>query len=157
MKRVVTMAILLVALGGIAYVFVGDALRPGSEHVDPPMSEDHTQGPTGLTVYYFDMGKDCTTCLNLEAYTYETLARYFGEKLASGAIAWQVVDVDLKENGHFVEEFGLYTKSVVLARHEGEAIVWHDNLSRIWELVYDKEAYTDYIRAQVEQALGAVS
>ena len=157
MKRVVTGAILLLAAAGVLYVVLGGA-------VEAPKKEQHAPDTAStvsdrladdcLLVYYFDMGKDCTTCLNLESYTLETLEEHFGEQLASGAVIWQVVDVDQPESEHFVTEFGLYTKSVVLVRMEGSEPVTHENLSRIWELVYDKEAYMAYIRDQVSAALG---
>ena len=151
MKRALTIVIVFLALGSMAYVlFGGRELRPTAGEA----TVSHAGGP-GLVVYYFDMGKDCSTCLNLEAYTRETLEKYFAAELSSGAIRWEVVDVDLPENEHYVAEFGLYTKSVVLAVRSQDEIVWHDNLSRIWELVYDKGPYMEYIRAQVSQALGA--
>jgi len=147
----------LLALGGVLYVFTGTPVnnRPSEPEGGGDDAAAAGHAPARLVVYYFDMGKDCTTCLNLESYTYETLQTHFGEQLESGEIRWERVDVDLPENGHFVSRFGLYTKSVVLARPEGDGATWHDNLSRIWELVYDKEAYMRYIRTQVDEALEA--
>ncbi len=110
---------------------------------------------SALIVYYFDMGKDCSTCLNLETYTHETLRTHFSDKLALGEIRWEVVDVDSPANAHFVEGFGLYTKSVVLARMKDGEVGEFDNLSRIWELVYDRDAYMTYVKAQIDTILGA--
>lgn len=152
MKQAITIAILLLALGSVLYVL------SGSDGVAPTSPEAVKGGQLdGLVVYYFDMGKDCSTCLNLESYTHETLTTYFADDLASGAIQWRVVDVDVSEHGHFVEDFGLYTKSVVLAEYTAGEVVAYNNLSRIWELVYDKTAYMDYVREQVADALGANS
>ncbi len=152
MKQAFSITILMLALGSVLYVLSGsDAIAPTPPNVSAGGEND------GLVVYYFDMGKDCSTCLNLESYTHETLTTYFADALANGAIQWRVVDVDVSEHGHFVEDFGLYTKSVVLARYADGAVVAYENLSRIWELVYDKAAYMDYVREQVDTALGANS
>lgn len=152
MKRGITIAIFLLALVSAIYVL------SGSDAIAPTLPEEAGGAEAdGLVVYYFDMGKDCSTCLNLESYTHETLTTHFAEALASGAIQWQVIDVDASEQGHFVEDFGLYTKSVVLAHYAAGEVVEYDNLSRIWELVYDKAAYMDYVRKQVDLALGANS
>ena len=159
MKRVVTGAILLFAMAGVFYVVLGgsvEAPERGLEATETPSAQSVEAPDDSLLVYYFDMGKDCTTCLNLESYTLETLKEHFSDQLASGAIVWRVVDVDQPENEHFVTDFGLYTKSVVIARMEGGERVFHENLSRIWELVCDKEAYMAYIRDQVTGALGAL-
>jgi len=150
MKQAISIAILVLALGSAFYVLSGsDAIAP------TPPEDVEEAGENGLFVYYFDMGKDCSTCLNLESYTHETLTTYFAAALADERIRWRVVDVDVSEHGHFVKDFGLYTKSVVLARYADGAVVEYENLSRIWELVYDKAAYMDYVREQVDVALGA--
>ncbi len=155
MKRAFTLIIFLLFAGSVLFVFTGkEVIAPTSPKSSLEKGAD-SASPARLIVYYFDMGKDCSTCLNLEAYTRETLETHFPEALASGEIRWEIVDVDEQAHGHFVEEFGLYTKSVVLVTIEDGEILAHNNLSRIWELVYDKEAYMAYIRAQVEDALGA--
>ena len=155
MKRAFTFIVVLLAVGSVFYVFTGkEVLAPSRPNLSDK-TLDFPASVTGLVVYYFDMGKDCSTCLNLEAYTRETLESFFGEALSTGAIRWEVVDVDAAENDHFVTDFGLYTKSVVLATYEDGEVIRYNNLSRIWELVYDKEAYVDYVRTQVEEVLGA--
>lgn len=152
MKRILTTLLLVFAVASLLFVLVSDG----------PVSSD-TQGPeakvpaaeTELVVYYMDMGKDCTTCLNLESYTREALDTYYAAELASGQIQWRTADLDDPANAHFVDEFRLYTKSVVLVRFEGGAQTRFDSLSRIWELVYDKEAYIAYIRDEVKGFLDA--
>lgn len=157
MKHLVTLLVLIVAISGALYVFLGNPGAPATPpDTNPSERATDPAAPTRLIVYYFDMGKDCTTCLNLESYTHETLETHFPEALSSGEIEWKVVDVDRPDNQHYVEEFGLYTKAVVLASiHDGN-VVHAENLSRIWELVYDKAAYMAYVHEQVEEALGAM-
>ena len=152
LKRIAAIAIILFATGSMFYVLAG-----GSGARSAGAGGNDGSAETALIVYYFDMGKDCSTCLNLESYTYSTLENDFAAELASGKIRWEIVDVDLPENEHFVGEYRLYTKSVVLVSKDDGVEVAYDNLSRIWELVYDKAAYSAYIRTQVREALGSSS
>ena len=152
-RSFITATLLLFAAGSVGYVLLGAPGGPSGGETPPPIVSD-SPAPE-LIVYYMDMGKDCTTCLNLETYTHEALQVGFPDDLASGRIQWRTVDVDDPKNGHFARDFGLYTKSVVLVREAGGDPVQFESLSRIWELVYDKEAYMAYIRKSVRAFLDA--
>jgi len=152
MKRILTPLLLVFAAASLIFVLVSDgpvSSDSQSTEAQAPVAE------TELVVYYMDMGKDCTTCLNLESYTREALDTHYAADLASGRIQWRTADLDDPANAHFVDEFGLYTKSVVLVRFKGGAQTRFDSLSRIWELVYDKDAYITYIRDEVRGFLDA--
>lgn len=153
MKTVLTTLLLLLAAVGLLFVLLSDGpVVRGGEAPNPlaPAAPAADVPAPDLVVYYMDMGKDCSTCLNLESYTREALETFFADDLASGRIQWRTADLDAPANAHFVDEFGLYTKSVVLVRFEGGKQTRFDSLSRIWELVYDKEAYIAYIRDEVQ-------
>lgn len=152
MKRALTIVLLLFAAIGLLFVLISDG--PVNGGTVPPQSLAAEVTPV-LIVYYMDMGKDCSTCLNLESYTREALESYFSAELASGRIQWRTADLDAPENAHFIEDYGLYTKSVVLVGMDGDKQTHFDSLSRIWELVYDKEAYLAYIRDEVRAFLDA--
>ena len=152
MKRILTPLLLLFAAASLLFVLVSDG-PVSSDTQDAKATAPITE--TELVVYYMDMGKDCTTCLNLESYTREALDTHYAADLASGRIQWRTADLDDPANEHFVDEFGLYTKSVVLVRFENGEQTRFDSLSRIWELVYDKDAYVAYIRDEVKGFLDA--
>lgn len=156
-RSILTALLLLLAAGSVFYVLLGTpGGSTGGESAAPtiadPALSPETPAPE-LIVYYMDMGKDCTTCLNLETYTHEALQAGFPEELGSGRIQWRTVDVDDPKNEHFIADFRLYTKSVVLVREDEGAPARYENLSRIWELVYDKDAYMAYIRKSVRTFL----
>lgn len=143
-KNPIAVLLLVFAVGSVAYLFLAG---PGTESATGAVAPE--AGASQVIVYYMDMGKDCSTCLNLESYTREALETFFAPELASGAIGWRTADLDDPANEHFVSDFNLYTKSVVLVRMEDGVPVRFDSLSRIWELVYDKAAYLEYIRKEV--------
>ena len=152
MKRIITTLLLVFAAASLLFVLVSDG--PVSSDTQSPVANMPAAEPE-LIVYYMDMGKDCTTCLNLESYTREALDTHYAADLASGRIQWRTTDLDDPANAHFIDEFGLYTKSVVLVHFENGEQIRFDSLSRIWELVYDKDAYVAYIRDEVKGFLDA--
>lgn len=125
-------------------------LRRGEVEADVPGKAAVAE----VAVYFFDGGKDCATCEKLEAYAREAVETHFPEELASGVLVWLRRDMDEPENEHFVTDFELYAKSVVVVGlKDGERVRW-ENLEDIWELVYDRPAYIEYIRVRVGDFLG---
>ena len=111
-------------------------------------------GKRTLVAYYFHGDARCPSCMKIEAYTAAAIKENFGEQLADGSLNWQVVNIDQPENRHFVGDYSLTTKSVVLSdRRGGKEQTWK-NLDRVWELLKDEAAFKEYIRAEVGAALG---
>jgi hypothetical protein len=103
----------------------------------------------GVIAYYFHGTRRCPTCRKLEAYTQEAIASGFADDLKDKRLIWRVVNVDLPDNEHYVRDYSLTTKSVVLvAVDAGKEGRW-ENLSRIWDLVGDKAAFTSYVQGEV--------
>jgi len=155
-RRVVTIVLLTFVLGSLGYMIAKETFLAGSKAPSIPQAElAHVEdGHPSVIVYFFDSDKECTTCTNLKEYAYEALQTYFPSQLASGDIAWRALNVDQPENEHYVTEFGLYSKSVVVVRIEDEQQTEWKNLESIWDLVYDKPAYIEYIRAEVQDFAG---
>lgn len=151
-KQILTAALLLFVASSLAYFLVSEIrgagpVSPGGGALEPipPDAE--------LVVYYLSQGKDCSTCEYIDEYTREALNKYFADELASGRIVWRAADMDQPEHKHFITDYDLYTKSVVLvALDDGEETA-HKNLEKIWDHVYDKPKFLDYIRTEVEGML----
>jgi len=100
-------------------------------------------------VYYFSVGKECSTCEQIEAFTQEALKTGFSDALTSGEIQWRTADMDKPEHEHFATDYSLYTKSIVLvAIEDGEHGRW-ENLEKVWDHVYDKPTFIAYIRERL--------
>jgi hypothetical protein len=102
-------------------------------------------------VYYFYTNYRCNTCRMLEAYTKEAIEKAFAEEIKRGTVAFSAVNVEVKGNEHFVQDYQLKTKSVVLVQ-PGNKDRWK-NLEKIWQLVGDKEKYLRYIEDEARQFL----
>lgn len=52
-------------------------------------------------------------------------------------------------NEHFIKDYELYTKSVVIVdTRNGKQIRWK-NLEKVWELLYSKDAFIKYIEDEL--------
>lgn len=142
-------ALLLLAVGGVAYVLVEDRLRAGGDSATPVT---YSTTPH-LAVYYFDQGKDCETCVQIPAYTQAVLQRRFGQEMATGRISWHAVDTDDPANEHYLNDYQLYAKSIVLSLERDGAQVKWKNLDRVWELVYDRAGFERYMEDEIAAAL----
>jgi hypothetical protein len=98
-----------------------------------------------VVAYYFYGNVRCQTCRKLEAYTSESVTTSFPNELADGRLQWKTANVDEKENEHFVKDYELTSRSVVLVYMvDGTQVEWK-NLASIWDLVADKAAFQKYI------------
>lgn len=106
-----------------------------------------------ILVYYFFTTVRCPSCRYIEATTQEALMQNFADALANGSVEWRPVNVQLPQNRHYIRDYQLFTKSVVVARvKDGQQLEWK-NLERVWELVGNSAAFHRYIRDEVQAYL----
>jgi len=147
-KRLVTAALLVFVAASLAYLGI-DTIRSRSKA--PAIAAE--SGPDRVIAYYFHGTQRCRTCLTIEAYTDAAIHAGFGDELASGRLEWRVVNIDEPENEHFVRDFGLTTRSVVLVEvRDGRPAAWR-NLDQVWELASYEQEFTEYIQAQTRDFL----
>ncbi len=58
-----------------------------------------------IDVVYFHRTERCESCLNAEAYTRETIDRYFAGEVKSGLVSLHVLNVEKPENAAMVKKF----------------------------------------------------
>jgi len=93
------------------------------------------------------------TCRKFETLTKELMDTRFEEEVKQGRVEYRVVNVDDPGNAHFIKDYALYTKSVVLSEtSDGEEITWK-NLDKIWEKVRNEDAYRRYVEDEVRSYL----
>jgi hypothetical protein len=109
-----------------------------------------------VVAYYFHGHARCKTCLTIERYSQEALESGFQTELADGRLEWLVVDIDEPENEHFVEDFQLVSKSLVLVEYTGEKVGEFKVLPKVWRLTGDKDAFLAYVQRETRAMLGAL-
>ena len=133
---------------------VAAGVAPSSHAVaaeDPPTPGD---AASQIIAYYFLTNVRCATCRTIEAYSEEAITDGFAAQIAAGTLAWRVVNIDEPENKHFVQDFQLVTKSVVLVEERAGEVVRFETLSKVWLLARDRDAFLDYVRGATREFLG---
>lgn len=112
--------------------------------------------PRKLVVTYFHGNARCYTCKKFESITKDIMETRFSDEIKKGHLEYRVVNVDESENKHFITDYQLYTKSIVLSDiKSGKQTRWK-NLDKIWELIRNEDAYRHYIEAEVQSYLEKV-
>ena len=101
-------------------------------------------------VYYFHGNMRCRTCNKIETYTKEAINAGFAGELKDGLLEIRIINTDKSENEHFIKDFQLTNRAVVLVRSRGDKLGKWKNLDRIWLLVRKKEAFQSYINDEIQ-------
>ncbi len=109
--------------------------------------------PHKVVAYYFHTNTRCSTCRKIEAYSREAIENGFPDELRDGRLEWRVINYELPDNRHFLQEYKLVTKSLILANVvNGKQTRW-TNLKLVWQLTGKKEAFLNYVRGEVQSYL----
>jgi hypothetical protein len=158
-KQITAFVLIAFVAVSVGYMITKETKAPPAENestgtVDVNPAENSQPSDTNdfqFIVYYFHGDVRCATCHKLEAYAKETLDTYFADALAEGKIVWKPVNVDEPQNRHFIKDYSLVTKSVVLSKvRQGKELAWQ-NLDRIWQKVGDKQGYIEYVRDSISK------
>jgi hypothetical protein len=98
-----------------------------------------------VIVYYFHGSFRCPTCTNIEKFSKQAIETNFKDALISGRLEFKSVDVEERGNEHFVNDYKLYTKSLVLSMLKNGKEVKSKNLDKIWELAQKEQKFMDYV------------
>jgi len=126
----------------------GDAAASGAPTLVAPSVQPHR-----VIAYYFHTTQRCASCRAIEAYSREAIENAFPDELKDGRIVWKVVNIEVKGNEHFVKDYGLYTKSLVLVNEvRGKPAEWK-NLEKVWQLLQDKSKFLRYVQDETRAYL----
>ena len=106
-----------------------------------------------IIVYYFHGKMRCRTCRTIEALTRQAVEEGFSGKIKDGSMELKTINVDISENSHFVTDYQLITRSVVVSnQRNGKENNWK-RLDRVWELVKNDSAFINYIKAEINSVM----
>jgi hypothetical protein len=106
-----------------------------------------------VIAYYFHTNTRCSTCMKIEAYSKEAIEKGFPEELKKGILEMRIVNYENPENRHFMNDYKLVSKSLVLVNTvNGKQTEW-TNLKMVWQLTGRKDAFLNYVRKEVRSYL----
>ncbi|MBN2185088.1 MAG: hypothetical protein JW746_07140 [Candidatus Krumholzibacteriota bacterium] len=167
-SKIITLLLLLFVAVSVGYLMVGerggkpeqktvssygDSYSDGEEsNGTSGASSGKSQVFTGVVAYYFHGNQRCATCRKIEALSKEAIETGFADELREGRLEWRAVNVEDPVNEHYIEEFQLATRSVVLERITGGERQGIKKLDRVWELVHeDRENFLAYIQNETRE------
>jgi hypothetical protein len=167
MKTVLTVVLLAFVAGSLGWLIFKPGPDKTTEAATNPSSTEATSPsmpkarptasgnpsvsprPDRVNVYYFHTTFRCPTCYKIEKYTQEAMESGFSPALRDGRVQFQVLNIEEPANAHFVQDYKLYTKSVVVVDiKDGKQVRW-SNLAKVWELVGNQKLFIKYIQDEV--------
>jgi hypothetical protein len=107
----------------------------------------------GVAVYYFHGTKRCQTCNRMEALADRVITERFGDRRHDGTVVFRSIDLESAGNGHFVDDFALVNRVVVMVPRRGGEDLPFRRLDEVWERIADADAYQDYIAENLAACL----
>jgi hypothetical protein len=109
--------------------------------------------PQLIKAYYFHATKRCRTCLEIERLADDVVTAEFRDDLDAGTITWDIVNYESPGNEHFVEDYGLMYSSLILVKYENGRETGWTNLEKVWDLVWQPEAFSAYVSDEIRSLL----
>jgi len=129
------------------YAFSSNA-NPQNVVADSVAKSSSSISDSKIIVYYFYTTARCASCHKIEEYTKQSLEKYFFDEITSGAINFQMINIDKPQNKHFIQDYQLYTKSVVLSKISDGKEVKFKNLDKVWNFLRNKNKFYEYIKEE---------
>lgn len=161
-KKILSYVLILFVIVSLGYIGVKEvrerAVSATSESDNDYRSIEEKPGLYHLTseytgdvdvVCYFMTTQRCTNCVHIETYTKEAIDERFVENMNDRTLAWKMINVDEFPNRHFIKDFDLHTKSVVLVKiRDGKQVEWK-NLDQVWANLSNKELFKKYVESEL--------
>lgn len=149
--RVRSFPILVALLATAATLTAGPAWSAKTKRASPAQAAaaDTLAGRRQVIAYYFHGKARCANCVKIENWSREAVATGYPKELADGRLVWRVVDVEAEGNEHFVEDYQLYTKSLVLVEQRGGRPIRWKNCAKVWEYLNRRERFVAYVQDEV--------
>jgi hypothetical protein len=149
MKRILGSILLIFAVFSLGYAGWLTWAKPGT----PSGSNLENREGNPVLVYFIHGRAKCPTCDLILAHTRSAMKTSFSEETGNGSLVLVPVDVEKPGNEHFMEDFGLFTTSVVLFSRNTAGKEHWKNLSRAWELAEDSESFKTYFSGELHRFL----
>lgn len=151
-KNLITFVLLLFVAVSVVYLAANFYSTGKGQEYNPTIKDPNS---LEVLVYYLHNNTRCINCIRFEKYTKDVINDVFADQVKEGKIALKILNYELSEYSHYVEDYKLVTKAVIVVKMDkGRQTGWK-NLDKIWVLVNDEKAFKKYITDEVANYLGA--
>lgn len=152
-SKTIIRALFLIAIAATAVFLTAKGLQANAYGMEETAVKANAQGHK-VIAYYFHGIYRCATCRKIEDLTRQAIKEGFPEDLKQGRLEYRVVNVEQSGNEHFIKDYQLFTKSVIIVDMQGGKQMRWKNLNKVWEYVLNREAFLKYIQGEVKAYLG---
>ena len=162
MKKIIQWVLLAVVVLGVGVEVVRNRAEPTVQKTVPIQAVESTNTAsanekTAVTVTYFSSNVRCVSCRKIEALTRNTIETQFAEQMNSRQLVFETINIDLPENKHYVEEYELSFKTVLIAYVDGTGEKQWRKMDKVWELLSNEDQFEAYIAEGITSALSQIS
>lgn len=162
MKTLLQWSLLAVVFLGVSAAVMKSLRNGGSELTEISETVSNAQAEAerfgSVTVTYFTTDARCVSCRKIEAFTRLAVETNFPDQLVKESLTFETINVDRPENKHFIRDYEIAFKTVVIAYTDSEGNPQFRKMDKVWELLPDQEAFERYIASAVQEAIdGAAS
>jgi hypothetical protein len=164
-KSIIKAALLIFIIATFVALFVKDPQSDASAGCASATSLGPEAKPGGIgpaaaaspkvVAYYFHTTFRCASCKKIEAYSREAIESGFSKELKDGTLEWRVINVEERGNRHYIDDYRLFSKSLILVKmKDGKQAEWK-NLIKVWQLLGNREPFLRYVQDEVRSYLEA--
>jgi hypothetical protein len=154
-RKLIQIVLLLFVAVSVVYLVSQESRKTLDAHskaASQPANNTTIRQPK-VVVYYFHGNFRCVSCRKLEAVSQQAVMDGFPQQLKQGDLEWRVVNVETSGNEHFIADYKLFSKSLVVVRFRNGQQAGYKNLMKAWELLQDDEALRNYVQSEVKASL----
>ncbi|MDY6863855.1 MAG: nitrophenyl compound nitroreductase subunit ArsF family protein [Thermodesulfobacteriota bacterium] len=106
-----------------------------------------------IVAFYFHGNYRCSNCRKIEQFSREGIEKFFSEELETEKLIFHIINIDLPENKHFISDYQLYTRSLIIAEFkDGKQVRWK-NLNKVWNYLNNRDKFYEYVKSEMEKYL----
>jgi hypothetical protein len=115
----------------------------------PPVAPETNEPAYRIIVTYFHGDVRCVACRRIESYAQEAVEGGFPDDVRRGTVVFQSINVQRPENRHYIQDYRLTTRSVVVAIEQDGTVREWANLQAVWTFLGNRKLYFDYVQGAV--------
>lgn len=103
-----------------------------------------------INVYYFYANPRCYSCQMIEDYTRFSVESNFKSDYNEYKVVFKAIDVGEQDNRHYIQDYWLTSKSVVIQKFIDEKPIKWKRLDKVWQLLGSKDTFVNYVTSEIK-------
>jgi hypothetical protein len=158
-KQIISSVLLVIALGSLAIwgnrEYHKSRLIASISNTQPSVETLPVVAGNQVVMTYFISGVRCESCKKIEDLSREAAEKSFSAEVATQKLVFRVVDTGEPANRHYVDDYKLTSKTVVISRRvDGKETEWKD-MDKVWDLLDQPDAFRSYLASAIQDYFGS--